>query len=91
MVTSLFFLQSDWSGGPGHKGKVTEIQDWSSTSLRNAAYVIWDNGAKNLYRAGFEGMVGRPQCCCGAAMDTVWFPAIRFCNNGITSCPPAGM
>ncbi len=45
------------SGGPNHKGKVTEIQDWSSTSLRSAAYVMWDHGTKNLFRVGFEGMV----------------------------------
>lgn len=35
---------------------MTEVQDWSSTSSRSAAYVIWDNGTKNLYRVGFEGM-----------------------------------
>lgn len=33
------------------------FQDWSAASPRSAAYVIWDNGAKNLYRVGFEGMV----------------------------------
>lgn len=36
---------------------MTEIQDWSTTSPRSAAYILWDNGAKNLYRLGFEGMV----------------------------------
>lgn len=36
---------------------MNEIQDWSAASPRSAAYVIWDNGAKNLYRVGFEGMV----------------------------------
>lgn len=36
---------------------MTEIQDWSAASPRSAAYVMWDNGAKNLYRVGFEGMV----------------------------------
>ena len=44
-------------GGPGRRGKVTEVQDWSTTSPRSAAYILWDNGAKNLYRLGFEGMV----------------------------------
>ena len=34
------------------------IQDWSAASPRSAAYVLWDNVAKNLYRVGFEGMVG---------------------------------
>lgn len=33
-----------------------EVQDWASTSPRSAAYVCWDNGAKNLYRVGYEGM-----------------------------------
>ncbi|XP_021964204.1 E3 ubiquitin-protein ligase mib1 isoform X3 [Folsomia candida] len=44
------------NGGNGRRGKLTEIQDWSATSPRSAAYVIWDTGAKNLYRVGFEGM-----------------------------------
>lgn len=48
----------DQDGGNGRRGKVNEIQDWSAASPRSAAYVIWDNGAKNLYRVGFEGMVG---------------------------------
>lgn len=47
------------------RGKVCEIQDWSSmsNSVRSAAFVQWDsinntNGScKNLYRVGFEGMV----------------------------------
>ncbi|CAG0916950.1 unnamed protein product [Notodromas monacha] len=51
----------DWwwdnqDGGPGRRGKVTEIQDWSAASPRSAAYVLWDSGTKNLYRVGFEGM-----------------------------------
>ena len=44
-------------GDPGRRGKITEIQDWSGTSPRSAAYVMWDSGTKNLYRVGFEGMV----------------------------------
>ncbi|XP_071952953.1 E3 ubiquitin-protein ligase MIB1-like isoform X2 [Antedon mediterranea] len=46
----------DQDGGNGRRGKVTEIQDWSATGPRSAAYVLWDNGAKNLYRVGYEGM-----------------------------------
>ncbi|XP_072169897.1 E3 ubiquitin-protein ligase MIB1-like [Diadema setosum] len=46
----------DQDGGMSRRGKVTEVQDWSATSPRSAAYVIWDNGAKNLYRVGYEGM-----------------------------------
>ncbi|EFX89995.1 hypothetical protein DAPPUDRAFT_232260 [Daphnia pulex] len=48
--------REDQDGGNGRRGKVTEIQDWSAASPRSASYVIWDNGAKNLYRVGFEGM-----------------------------------
>ena len=47
----------DVIGGVGRRGRVTEIQDWSATSPRSAAYVLWDVGTKNLYRVGFEGMV----------------------------------
>ena len=49
------------AGGEGRKGKVTEIQDWNSTTPCSAAFVVWDNGSKNLYRVGFEGMVS--ECC----------------------------
>ena len=34
-----------------------QIQDWTASSPRSAAYVVWDNGVKNLYRLGYEGMV----------------------------------
>ena len=29
---------------------------FESFSPRSAAYIMWDTGAKNLYRVGFEGM-----------------------------------
>lgn len=45
------------AGGIGHKGKVTEVADWSPSSIRSGAYIVWDNGKKNLYRLGFEGRV----------------------------------
>ena len=51
-----WILQTN-AGGTSRRGKVTEIQDWSSSNPRSAAYVLWDNGAKNLYRVAFEGMV----------------------------------
>ncbi len=35
-------------------------QDWSAASPRSAAYIIWDTGAKNLYRVGFEGELTFP-------------------------------
>lgn len=46
----------DQDGGSGSKGKVLQIQDWTASSPRSAAYVVWDNGVKNLYRLGYEGM-----------------------------------
>ncbi|RDD46134.1 E3 ubiquitin-protein ligase MIB1 [Trichoplax sp. H2] len=51
----------DWSwedqdGGPGCRGKVVEISDWTSASPRSAVYVQWENSNKNLYRLGFSGM-----------------------------------
>ena len=46
----------DQDGGKGKKGKITEVQSWNSTKPRSAAYVLWDNGERNLYRIGFDGM-----------------------------------
>lgn len=40
-----------------NKKCLKQFQDWSAASPRSAAYVLWDNAAKNLYRGGFEGMV----------------------------------
>ena len=57
VVRGVDWQWEDQDGGNQRRGKVTEIQDWSAASPRSAAYVIWDNGAKNLYRVGFEGMV----------------------------------
>ncbi|KAI8428001.1 hypothetical protein MSG28_002305 [Choristoneura fumiferana] len=57
--SKLFAVDWQWEdqdGGNGRRGKVNEVQDWSAASPRSAAYVVWDNGAKNLYRVGFEGM-----------------------------------
>jgi len=56
VVRGVDWQWEDQDGGVGRRGKVNEIQDWSSASPRSAAYVIWDNGSKNLYRVGFEGM-----------------------------------
>lgn len=57
VVRGVDWQWEDQDGGNGRRGKVTEIQDWSAASPRSAAYVLWDNAAKNLYRVGFEGMV----------------------------------
>ena len=57
VVRGVDWQWEDQDGGNGKRGKVTEIQDWSATSPRSAAYITWDNGAKNLYRVGFQGMV----------------------------------
>lgn len=56
VVRGVDWQWEDQDGGNGRRGKVTEIQDWSAASPRSAAYVLWDNAAKNLYRGGFEGM-----------------------------------
>ncbi|KAJ4428268.1 E3 ubiquitin-protein ligase mib1, partial [Periplaneta americana] len=56
VVRGVDWQWEDQDGGNGRRGKVNEIQDWSAASPRSAAYVVWDNGAKNLYRVGFEGM-----------------------------------
>jgi E3 ubiquitin-protein ligase mind-bomb len=52
----------DWTweeqdGGNLRRGKVTEIKDWNLNVPKSAVYVVWDNGCKNLYRCGYEGMV----------------------------------
>uniref|UniRef100_A0A673K4S7 E3 ubiquitin-protein ligase MIB1 n=1 Tax=Sinocyclocheilus rhinocerous TaxID=307959 RepID=A0A673K4S7_9TELE len=56
VVRGVDWQWEDQDGGNGRRGKVTEVQDWSASSPHSAAYVLWDNGAKNLYRVGFEGM-----------------------------------
>ena len=56
VVRGVDWQWEDQDGGNGRKGKVTEIQDWSATSPRSAAYTVWDNGLRNMYRLGFEGM-----------------------------------
>lgn len=56
VVRGVDWQWEDQDGGNGRRGKVYEIQDWSAASPRSAAYVVWDNASKNLYRVGFEGM-----------------------------------
>lgn len=56
VVRGVDWQWEDQDGGNGKKGQVTEIQDWSAASPRSAAYVLWDNGTRNLYRVGFEGL-----------------------------------
>lgn len=56
VVRGIDWQWDEQDGGTSRRGKVTEIQDWSSSNPRSAAYVLWDNGAKNLYRVAFEGM-----------------------------------
>ena len=34
-----------------------QVQDWSASTPQSAAYVVWDNGVKNLYRMGVDGIV----------------------------------
>jgi E3 ubiquitin-protein ligase mind-bomb len=39
------------------KGKVAEIRDWNESSFQSGVYVVWDDGSRNLYRLGYNGMV----------------------------------
>lgn len=57
VVRGVDWQWEDQDGGNGRRGKVNDLQDWSAASPRSAAYIVWDNGSKNLYRVGFEGMV----------------------------------
>ncbi len=41
----------------GKSGKILSIKAWSSEAPLSGAYVLWENGKKNLYRCGFGGMV----------------------------------
>ncbi|XP_060065231.1 E3 ubiquitin-protein ligase MIB1-like isoform X1 [Ylistrum balloti] len=56
VVRGVDWQWDDQDGGNGRRGKVIEIQDWGAASPRSAAYVLWDNASKNLYRVAFEGM-----------------------------------
>jgi E3 ubiquitin-protein ligase mind-bomb len=72
VVRGVDWQWEDQDGGNGRRGKVNEIQDWSAASPRSAAYVVWDNGAKNLYRVGFEGMVSVVLYCCCSFIVTFY-------------------
>jgi hypothetical protein len=41
----------------GKKGKVLAIKAWRVNSPLSGALVLWENGKKNLYRCGYDGMV----------------------------------
>ena len=56
VVRGVDWQWEDQDGGNGKRGKVAELQDWSASCPRSAAYIVWDTGSKNLYRVGFEGM-----------------------------------
>lgn len=55
VVRGVDWQWEDQDGGMGHKGKVVELSNWSTASIRSGVYVVWDGGRKNLYRIGFEG------------------------------------
>ena len=57
VVRGVDWQYGEQDGGNMRKGKVTEIRDWNDRYPSSAAYVLWDNGNKNLYRVGFSGMV----------------------------------
>ena len=37
--------------------KLTSSEDWSASSPRSAAYIVWDAGVRNMYRVGYDGMM----------------------------------
>lgn len=47
VVRGVDWQWEDQDSGPGRR----------ASCPRSAAYVVWDNGAKNLYRLGSKGMV----------------------------------
>jgi E3 ubiquitin-protein ligase mind-bomb len=50
----------DWQWGDqdgGKKGKVVAFKAWRVNSPLSGALIVWDNGKKNLYRCGHDGMV----------------------------------
>ena len=47
----------DQDGGRGRKGKLTSGEDWSASSPRSAASIVWDSGLRNMYRVGYDGMM----------------------------------
>ena len=52
---------------------MTEQQEWVSGVPRSGVFVVWDNGAKNLYRVGYEGMVStcvRLSVCLSVSVDS---------------------
>lgn len=51
------WIYGEQDSGEKKTGKIIEIQDWSKTHPRSAAYVVWDNNRENLYRVGIDGMV----------------------------------
>lgn len=83
VVRGVDWQWEDQDGGNGRRGKVNEIQDWSAASPRSAAYVVWDNGAKNLYRVGFEGMVSVILYCCCSLIIPFYEKSLEATN---TSC-----
>ena len=56
VVRGVDWIWGEQDGGKW-RGKVIEIKDWSVNSPKSGVLVVWDNGAKNVYRLGFEGMV----------------------------------
>lgn len=41
----------------GRGGRVISIRPWRVNSPMSGALILWDNGLRNLYRCGHDGMV----------------------------------
>lgn len=53
----MLFLVILYLGGPGKRGKVTEIRGWENESGLSVANVVWESGSTNVYRLGHKGKV----------------------------------
>lgn len=57
LLDLICLIVSCFSGGPGQKGEVIAIVNFSLDTDRDAAEVTWGNDHTNVYRLGFEGSV----------------------------------
>jgi E3 ubiquitin-protein ligase mind-bomb len=57
VIRGVDWIWNEQDEGGSRRGKVIEIKDWNINCPKSAVFVLWDNGNKNLYRCGYEGMV----------------------------------
>ncbi|CAH0390695.1 unnamed protein product [Bemisia tabaci] len=91
VVRGVDWQWEDQDGGGGRRGKVNEVQDWSAASPRSAAYVVWENGSKNLYRVGYEGMADLKVVQDGKGMNVYKEHLPLLGEQGPGICGPHGL